>query len=177
MFRACLECVQTAASSEAVHCGRLRGLPPTVAPGGPPCVPRSGQASFASYKWQPEFRVESESLPLALLQHSSLSEWGFGMSENRRGEGRCVCDCECLYVRAARSVSTSGSGLPQTASCSCTLGSLFMGFFFCRCCLFVCFLKLFSLNLSLQFQTLTAQRNQAQRRQHDFQRECVSPSG
>lgn len=37
-----------------------------------------------------KFWVESESLPLATLQHSSLSEWGFGMSENRRGEGKDV---------------------------------------------------------------------------------------
>lgn len=52
----------------------LVGFAPEPVPKEPPFIPRSWQAFFSSCKWQPEFWVESESLPLALLQHSSLSE-------------------------------------------------------------------------------------------------------
>lgn len=58
-------------ASEKWGGGRGRGFAPE--PPGPP-TSQKPQAFSSSCKWQPEFRVESASLPLALVQHSSLSE-------------------------------------------------------------------------------------------------------
>lgn len=65
-----------------------------------------------------KFWVESESLPLATLQHSWLSEWGFGMSENRRGEGKDVCMTLTVQSRGSSSGRNRTTWLPQTASFS-----------------------------------------------------------
>lgn len=65
-----------------------------------------------------KFWVESESLPLATLQHSWLSEWGFGMSENRRGEGKDVRMTLTVQSRGSPSGRTRTAWLPQTASFS-----------------------------------------------------------
>lgn len=52
------------------------GQGPQLCPRAPraPLRSQKPQAFFSFCKWQPEFRVESASLPLALVQHSSLSE-------------------------------------------------------------------------------------------------------
>lgn len=119
-----------ACSSWGSDTSRFVGFAPEHVPQEPPFIPRSWQAFFSSSKWQPKFSVESESLPLAPLQHSWLGEQGFGMSENRRGEGkRCVCDCECLYVKAALSGRTQGN--LASSDCFLLIDSWFLTCVFC----------------------------------------------
>lgn len=55
---------------------RVREQGPRLCPRAPraPLRSQKPRAFFSSCKWQPELQVESASLPLALVQHSSLSE-------------------------------------------------------------------------------------------------------